>query len=145
MREQSRVTSRCDVAHSGRENLHQILPILLWRHALSSSIMALWKQLTTNTYLSIYLYAYKVWSSCLLDCLVAWFLDWLRSCVHSIIHGFSRPVMKVSNLDTIECIFNLIYSVFIYLFYLFCTVVVSWIRNNNSSCTKNVVIKKALT
>ena len=26
---QSRVTSRCDVAHSGRENLHQFLPILL--------------------------------------------------------------------------------------------------------------------
>ena len=35
-------TSRCDVAHSGRENLHQFLPILLWRHALSSSIMTLW-------------------------------------------------------------------------------------------------------
>ena len=31
-----------DVAHSGRENLHQFLPILLWRHALSSSIMTLW-------------------------------------------------------------------------------------------------------
>ena len=28
--------------------------------------------------------------------------------------------MKVSNLDTIEFIFNFIYSVFIYLFYLFC-------------------------
>ena len=36
------VTSSCDVAHSGRENLHQFLPILLWRHALSSSIMTLW-------------------------------------------------------------------------------------------------------
>ena len=42
MSEQSRVTSRCDVAHSGRENLHQFLPIRLWRHALSSSIMTLW-------------------------------------------------------------------------------------------------------
>ena len=38
----SRVTLRCDVAHSGRENLHQFLSILLWRHALSSSIMTLW-------------------------------------------------------------------------------------------------------
>ena len=37
----SRVTSRCDVAQSGQENLHQFLPILLWRHALSSSIMTL--------------------------------------------------------------------------------------------------------
>ena len=35
------MTSRCDVAHSGRENLHQFLPILLWRHVLSSSIMTL--------------------------------------------------------------------------------------------------------
>ena len=42
MSEQLRVTSRCDVAHSGRENLHQFLPILLWRHDLSSSIMTLW-------------------------------------------------------------------------------------------------------
>ena len=42
MSAQSRVTSRCDVAHSGRENLHQFLPILLWGHALSSSIMTLW-------------------------------------------------------------------------------------------------------
>ena len=42
MSEQSSVTSRCDVAHSGRENCHQFLPILLWRHALSSSIMTLW-------------------------------------------------------------------------------------------------------
>ena len=33
------VTSCCDVAHSGRENLHQFLPIVLWRHALSSSII----------------------------------------------------------------------------------------------------------
>ena len=32
----------CNVTHSGRENLHQFLPILLWRHALSSSIMTLW-------------------------------------------------------------------------------------------------------
>ena len=31
-----------DVAHSGRENLHQFLLILLWRHALSNSIMTLW-------------------------------------------------------------------------------------------------------
>ena len=31
-----------DVAHSGRENLHQFLPILLWRHAIYSSIMTLW-------------------------------------------------------------------------------------------------------
>ena len=30
------------VAHSGRENLHQFLPILLLRHALSTSIMTLW-------------------------------------------------------------------------------------------------------
>ena len=30
------------VAHSGRENLHQFLPIPLWRHALSISIMTLW-------------------------------------------------------------------------------------------------------
>ena len=39
---QSRVTSRGDVVHSGRENLHQFLPILLRRHAhstLSDSIM----------------------------------------------------------------------------------------------------------
>ena len=42
MSEQFRVTSCCDVEHSGRENLHQILPILLWTHALSSSIMTLW-------------------------------------------------------------------------------------------------------
>ena len=41
MSKQSRVTSRCDVAHCGRENLHHFLPILLWRHALSSSIMTL--------------------------------------------------------------------------------------------------------
>ena len=42
MSEQSRVTARCDVAHSGRENLNQFLPILLWRHVFSSSIMTLW-------------------------------------------------------------------------------------------------------
>ena len=41
MSAQSPVTSCCDVAHSGRENLHQFLPILLWRHALSISIMTL--------------------------------------------------------------------------------------------------------
>ena len=29
MSAQSRVTSRCEVAHSGRENLHQFLPVLL--------------------------------------------------------------------------------------------------------------------
>ena len=27
--EQSQVTSRCDVAHSGQENLHHFLPVLL--------------------------------------------------------------------------------------------------------------------
>ena len=37
-----RVTSGCEIAHSGRKNLHQFLPILLWRHALSSSIRTLW-------------------------------------------------------------------------------------------------------
>ena len=37
----------------------------------------------------------KVWSSCLMPCIL-------------IIQGFSRPVMKVSNLDTIEFIFNFI-------------------------------------
>ena len=42
MSAQTQVTSLCDVAHSGRENLHQFLPILLWRYALSSSIMILW-------------------------------------------------------------------------------------------------------
>ena len=54
--------------------------------------------------LSIYILI-KLWSSCLLDC--------LRPCVESIIQGFSRPVMKVINLDTIGFIFNLIlfYSV----------------------------------
>ena len=41
-------------------------------------------------------------------------LDWLRPFVDSIIPGFSRPVMKVSNLDTIEFIFNFIS------FYWFC-------------------------
>ena len=30
----------CDVPHSGRENLHQFLSILLWRHALS--LVVLW-------------------------------------------------------------------------------------------------------
>ena len=39
---QTRATSRCDVAHSGQEKLHHFLPILLLRHALSSSIMTLW-------------------------------------------------------------------------------------------------------
>ena len=29
MSKQSRVTSRCDVAHSGRESLHHFLPVLL--------------------------------------------------------------------------------------------------------------------
>ena len=29
MSAQSLVTSRCDVAHCGRENLHQFLPVLL--------------------------------------------------------------------------------------------------------------------
>ena len=29
----------CDVAHSGRENLHHFLPILLWRHALSQVVL----------------------------------------------------------------------------------------------------------
>ena len=58
--------------------------------------------------------------------------------------------MKVSNLDTIEFIFNFIDYVFIYLFCIyyiinwFCSMVVSRIRIN-SSCTKNVVINKALT
>ena len=45
MSAQSRLTSRCDVAHSGQENLHQFPPILLWRHAPSSSIMTLWSLL----------------------------------------------------------------------------------------------------
>ena len=45
MREQFRVTSCCDVADSGRENLYHFLPILLWRHVLSSSIMTLWMAL----------------------------------------------------------------------------------------------------
>ena len=44
----------------------------------------------------------KLWSS--------WLYDWLfvcsRPCVHSKIQGLSRPVMIVSNLDTIEFIFN---------------------------------------
>ena len=38
------------------------------------------------------------------------FLDWLRPCVDSIIQGFSRPVMKVSNLDTIHLINKFYYS-----------------------------------
>ena len=46
MSAQSRVMSRCDVAHSSRENLHHFLPILLWRHALSSSIMTLWTDMS---------------------------------------------------------------------------------------------------
>ena len=32
----------------------------------------------------------------------------MRPCVDSIIQGFGRPVMKVSNLDTIEFIFNFV-------------------------------------
>ena len=40
--------SRCDVALSGQENLHQFLPIILWRHALSSSIMTLWSRHTLS-------------------------------------------------------------------------------------------------
>ena len=40
LHQQFRVTSCCDVGHSGRENLHQFLPIQLWRHALS--IVVLW-------------------------------------------------------------------------------------------------------
>ena len=65
----------------------------------------------------IYMFIYiliKVWSSCLLDC--------LRPCVDSIIPGFSRSVMKVSNLDTIDLSlilfnFNFIDSIFIYFIY----------------------------
>ena len=48
-------------------------------------------------YLSIYILI-RVWSSWLFVC--------LRPCVHSKIQGLSRPVMVVSNLDTIEFIFN---------------------------------------
>ena len=42
------------------------------------------------------------WSSCL--------LDWLRPCADSIIQGFCRPVIKVSNLDTIHLINKIYYS-----------------------------------
>ena len=38
---QSRVTSRCDVAHSGRENLHHFLAVLLRGMLPLFSIMTL--------------------------------------------------------------------------------------------------------
>ena len=50
---------------------------------------------------SIYLYTYKT-LVVLLAC--------LRPCVDSIIQGFSRPVMKVCNLDTITLINKFYYS-----------------------------------
>ena len=52
-----------------------------------------------NSFQIIYLYTYKT---------LVVLLDWLRPCVDSTIQGFSRPVMKVGNLDTIEFIFNFI-------------------------------------
>ena len=42
MSEQFRVTSRCDVAHSGRENLQHFLPVLLRGMLPLFSIMTLW-------------------------------------------------------------------------------------------------------
>ena len=72
----------------------------------------------------------------------------MRPCVDTIIQGVSRPVMKVSNLDTPEFIVNFIqfslikFILFNFLFYLI-FLIVSWIRNN-SRYAKNV-IKKALT
>ena len=42
MNAQSRVTSRCDVAYSGRENLYQFLPVLLRGMLPLFSIMTLW-------------------------------------------------------------------------------------------------------
>ena len=47
-------------------------------------------------------------------------LDCLRPCVDSIIQVFGRPVMKVSNLDTIEFIFNFIlFNFILFILYLF--------------------------
>ena len=42
MSAQSRVTSRCDVAHSGWEKLHHSLPVLLRDMLPLFSIMTLW-------------------------------------------------------------------------------------------------------
>ena len=61
------------------------------------SIMTLWGQHAPSIFLSIYILI-KLWSSWLFVC--------FRPRVHSKIQGLSRPVMIVSNLDTIEFIFN---------------------------------------
>ena len=42
MSAQPRVTSRCDVAHCGREELHHFLPVLLRGMLPLFSIMTLW-------------------------------------------------------------------------------------------------------
>ena len=44
MNAQSRVTSCCDVAHSGRENLHHFLQVLLRGILPLFSIVTLWSQ-----------------------------------------------------------------------------------------------------
>ena len=47
MSEQSRVTSQCDVAHSGRENLHHFIDVLMRGMLPLFSIMTLWYYCTT--------------------------------------------------------------------------------------------------
>ena len=55
-------------------------------------------------YFIIYLYTYKT-LIILIVCLFVCVFVFLRPCVHSKILGLIRPVMIVSNLDTIEFIF----------------------------------------
>ena len=47
------------VAHSGRENFHHFLPILLWRHALSSSIITQWSYLLSGQKIQFYTQGFK--------------------------------------------------------------------------------------
>ena len=72
MSAQSRVTSRCDVVHSGRESLHLFIPVLLRDMLPLFTIMTLWilrieghnkkyiiqLKLTASTELGIFIYIY---------------------------------------------------------------------------------------